>query len=622
MRCFGQSTPGGRGGVNWLRAIPLFLFFLPLAAFAPCLFNGFVNWDDNILFWENPCLGKMGSAQLGWAIDSVLGKPAAWPGGEAGESTSFQPLSWWLTDGQVTVFGLSPFAIHLVSLLFHAANAVLLYWVTLAIVRRARPAWEMQHPSVLAVSAGLAVALYAIHPLRVEVVAWAAAQPYLPCSFLVLLSVLGYVHAFGDTSANRKMLAMSSACFVLALLAKPLVVGLPLIFLLLDWYPLRRLQNDAGRLQPRALAVALLEKLPLLALSALSMTLSLHLRHALVPLEQDGIMGRLTQVGHSVWFYLEKTIAPFDLCFLYAAPTETPWLEAGYVGTTLVVLLTTIVLLLQARRRPGWLVGWLSFLILLGPLIGLFRTSEFVVADRYSYVPLQAIVILLAAGFYGLGQRLLSVPRRILRVGVLAGALLLSLCGVSWQQSGTWHDTFTLFNQGARHGAAASPRTNGVLGSELLASNRLEESAVHFGRAVELDPNFAQAHKLLGVVRIRQKNYAEAVPHLRRYLPLKPDDAEAYYLLGFALAHLGRLEDARLSGRRRPPQAGGWGDAPHARPGAVATSPLTRGRNRAAPGPAPSSERHAHDGSPRGPPHSGRRAARGRGMAPKNRARR
>jgi tetratricopeptide (TPR) repeat protein len=245
------------------------------------------------------------------------------------------------------------------------------------------------------------------------------------------------------------------------------------------------------------------------------------------------------------------------LCFLYTAPTPTPWSEIGYWGSTLVVLLLTIFLVLRPRRHPGWLVGWLSFLILLGPLIGIFRTSEYVVADRYSYVPLQAAVILLAAGLFHLGERLLRCSRWHLLAGTLAAALAIGLCGVgSWRQSQTWHDSVTLRLHGSHYGAASSARANGALGSVLLANNRVEESVFYFEHAIELDPDLALFRKCLGVVRIRQKNPALAVPQLRQYLSMQPDDPEAHYLLGFALAHLGRLGDAQGcladAARRKP----------------------------------------------------------------------
>jgi hypothetical protein len=528
-------------GRTWRWSLSLVLFLLPFFAFAPSLSNEFVNWDDNVTFWENACLGRMGSAQLGWAVDSLLGKAGPPPGGEAGALTSFQPLSWWLLDAQVALFGLNPFAVHLVSLLFHAANTVLLYWVVLALLRRARPDECARRP-VLALCASLATALYALHPLRTEVVAWASAQPYLPCAFLVLLSVLTYVRAFtGVARPNRKMLGLCLVFFMLALLAKPLTVALPLIFLLIDYYPLRTLHDSAGNFQRRALGRAVLNKLPFLLVSGLATVMAVHLRTGLVPLEHDGLMGRLTQVGHSVAFYLEKTFAPTGLCYLYAAPSPTPWFGFTYFGATLGVALATVVFFLRARRNPGPAVCWLTFLLLLGPTIGIFRTNEYVVADRYSYFPMMAAVVPLAAALFHLGS---ARPGAMIGL-MLTGALVVGACGaLSWQQARTWHDSFALRSHGLRHGAAPSASAQGTMGSMLLEDNRVDESVPYLRRALEILPDYAQARKLLGIALLRQRSYGDALPHLRRCIDVQPDDAQCCYLLGFALAHLGRLEEA------------------------------------------------------------------------------
>src|SRR5439155_999483 len=148
------------------------------------------------------------------------------PGGEPG--SGFQPVTWWILEGQVALFGLNPFVIHLVSLVFYSANAVVLYWLTLALLRRCQAGQDCQRSVVAAIAAALAVAIHSLHPLRTEVAVWAAAQPYLPCTLFMLLTVFTYLRAFESTaSPNKKLLGLTTLLFVLALLSKPLAVALP-----------------------------------------------------------------------------------------------------------------------------------------------------------------------------------------------------------------------------------------------------------------------------------------------------------------------------------------------------------------------------------------------------------
>src|SRR5262249_51097749 len=159
--------------------------------------------------------------QLHWAFRTLLGERMLPPGGQAGSLTTFQPLSWWFIDLQVLLFGPGPVGIHLVNLLFHALNGVLLYFVTLVVLRRIMPEIDVR---ALAASAGLATAVFALHPLRAEVVGWASAQPYLPCTCLTLLTILAYLRAFDSYRPRRLWYCVSLGCFLLSLLAKPLVV--------------------------------------------------------------------------------------------------------------------------------------------------------------------------------------------------------------------------------------------------------------------------------------------------------------------------------------------------------------------------------------------------------------
>src|SRR5262249_42631508 len=233
-------------------AIPLVL--LVVAAFLPVLGNDFVNWDDQVNFLGNPDFRGLGWPQVRWAWTTFL-------------LGVYQPLAWLLLEAQYVVGGPDPRGYHLVSLLLHAANAVALYALTAALLARCRPHIFLHGPWARALGAGLAPALFAVHPLRVEAVAWASCQPYLPCALFSMLAVLAYLRAVDEGPSPRwGWLAASLALAAAAMLSKAVALSLPAVLVILDVYPLRRLGGGPGRwLGPSARKVWL-EKLPFFAL--------------------------------------------------------------------------------------------------------------------------------------------------------------------------------------------------------------------------------------------------------------------------------------------------------------------------------------------------------------------
>ena len=224
----GRSTPPlpGWNPRTWLVALPL--FFVVIAAFIPSVDNGFVNWDDDRNFLENPYYRGLAPDQVRWAFTTC------W-------LAVYQPLAWLLFEVEFVVWKLDPRGYHLTSVILHAANAVVLYSLTITLLLRSRPDSLRKEPWIYPLSAGLATALFAVHPLRVEPVAWASCQPYLPCALFSMLAVLAYLRAFrSGTSPDWTWLAGSLALFVAALLFHALAVSLPIVFLTLDVYPLRR----------------------------------------------------------------------------------------------------------------------------------------------------------------------------------------------------------------------------------------------------------------------------------------------------------------------------------------------------------------------------------------------
>ncbi len=330
---------------TWLVAIPLALFVI--AAFIPALDNGFVSWDDDDNFLDNPFYRGLGAAQLRWACSTF------WLG-------VYQPLAWLLFGAQYVIWKLDPRGYHLTSILFHAANAVVLYFLTVKLLVRCRPDSLLRSPWTCAASAGLATALFTVHPLRVEAVAWASCQPYLPCALFSMLAVLAYLRAFPRGSSRRwGWLVGSFVLFVAALLSKAVAVTLPAVLLILDVYPLRRFGNGPGRWYRSSARRVLLEKVPFVLVSLVFMGIAIAAKpQTQVYIKRYDASARLAQACYAPWFYMSKTVLPLGLVALYPTPGDMDWLAPlfllGIVGT---LAMSVLLFLLRGAGRDCWRFG-------------------------------------------------------------------------------------------------------------------------------------------------------------------------------------------------------------------------------------------------------------------------
>ena len=371
---------------TWLVAIPLAFFVI--YAFIPALSNGFVDWDDHQNLLANPYFRGLGAAQVKWAWTTF------WFG-------AYQPLAWLLYETQFVFWGFDPRGYHLTSLLLQVANAVVLYVLTVALLVRCRTDSCLESPWTCSLSAGLATALFAVHPLRVEAVAWVSAQMYLPCILFSMLAVLAYLRAFRtDSSPRWGWLAGSFFLFVVALLFHALPVSLPAVLLILDVYPLRRFSNETGRWLGASARRTLLEKVPFVMTSLLFMGLAIAAKpQSEFPLEHYDASEGVAEACYGIWFYIEKTVLPLDLIAFYPVPKDLNWLAFPFNLCIVATLAISVGLFLLRRRWPGLLAAWLCYLVILAPNSGFIRISDQIATDRYSYMSMLGSVMVAAAGF-------------------------------------------------------------------------------------------------------------------------------------------------------------------------------------------------------------------------------
>ncbi len=501
--------------------IPAAVALLAFFAFLPVLDNDLVDWDDILNLTENYHFRGLSWRQIRWAFNTF-------------HVGVYQPVSWLLFEFQYVLFGLRPWGYHLVSLLWHAANMALLCAVSRRIITRAAPDWFEPAPLQRSLAVGVVVALFAVHPLRTEAVAWASCQPYLPSIFFFQCALLAYLRA--DQGPRRRWLAATFFLFLLALLAKAVAMTLPLVLLLLDVYPLRRFtRRQAWRV--------VAEKIPFLLLSALFARWAASAKENIIASwEQAGPSVRVAQASYGTVFYLIKTVWPVRLATYYSMPDRLELTTPLFLLCALAVVATTALVLWRARRWPQIAAAWLAYLILLAPNSGLVRFGAQLCADRYGYLATMPLVVLAAAG---LGKLVSGRAGRMgVELGGLAGAALVALMMVSWVQCTVWHDTVAVWENALENGGPAHGEIHGWLGSALRDAGRFEEAEREFSIGLKMSSDNPSIWNNYGVLLGSMRRNGEALFLFRKAIQLKPKMVEAHNNLGNAHLLLGQQAPA------------------------------------------------------------------------------
>src|SRR5881397_914330 len=352
--------------------ISLVIAFSTFAAFLPALQNQFVSWDDAENFLDNPHYRGLGWTHLHWMWTTHLGH--------------YIPLTWMTLGLDYLLWGLNPVGYHLTSLLLHTANAVVFFFVVRRILTRALPS-PSERGHALVVAAGFAALVFAIHPLRVESVAWVTERRDVLSGLFYLSTILMYLQACERGTRGRGGYWLSVAVFVCALLSKSMVVNLPVVLLILDVYPLRRLGGAIGWWSEPARRVYL-EKIPFVLLAAAASAIAVMAQssvHAALSLAQLSMPGRLGISAYGLSFYLWKMVVPVNLSPFYERGLIDPWATPFLLSYGLVLAITAIVLALR-RRVPGLLAAWLAYIVVLSPVLGIFQSGPQIAADRYTYL--------------------------------------------------------------------------------------------------------------------------------------------------------------------------------------------------------------------------------------------
>jgi tetratricopeptide (TPR) repeat protein len=501
--------------------VSLSLLVGTLAVFGPVCANDFVNYDDPQYVTANTHV-KAGLRTDGirWAFTSA-------------EILNWHPLTWLSLQLDAQLYGLHPWGYHLTNLLLHSANTVLLFlilrWLTGAV-------W----PSALV------AALFGIHPLHVESVAWVAERKDVLSTFFGLLALAAYLYYVQRPGLLRYLPVLLA--LALSLMAKPMLVTLPVLLLLLDYWPLGRLpfgKPVGDHHSPRTthhspLILVLGEKLPLVALAVVSSVLTVIAQGkggAIETLEQFPLGQRVGNAVVSYVRYLGMTLWPEGLAPFYPR-TPLAWWQVAAAAVLLAGL--TALALASPRRRPYLVVGWLWYVGTLIPVIGLVQVGEQALADRYTYVPLIGLFIMAAWGLADLAAH----RSRLQPLLVSAAAVVLLACAVlTWRQISFWRDARTLWDHALQVTAANHVAENNMAAACMLGKGTLEEAEQHLRRAVAIKPDYWGGYARLGIALDKQGKLDEAVACYSRSLALQPDQPTTRNNLAVVLGKQGKLEE-------------------------------------------------------------------------------
>lgn len=571
-------------------AVCSLLALVTLACYWPVTTHKFISLDDNLYIYDNPHV-KPGLTWSGilWAFQS-------------GHASNWHPVTWISHMVDCQLYGLNPAGHHLTNLLFHVVNTLLIF---LLLQRMTGSVWRCASVA----------ALFAWHPLHVESVAWASERKDDLSTFLFLLALWAYVRyveksvgkrqepgAGSPTPASEhphlgslstpdplpstrhasRYYLLSLVLFVLGLMSKPMVVTLPFVLLLIDFWPLQRLQFPALRSswfklrgsgfevptaartpQSSTLWPLVREKLPFFALALAASVVTYLVQQAggaVSSLELVSFPSRIANALVVYVRYLSLTVWPAHLAVIY--PYFRHLSPASVAAAALLLLGLSSVFLLRARRQPFLIVGWLWWLGTLVPTIGLVQVGAQSMADRYMYIPSIGLCLLVV---WGVDALLRSWPYKRLLLSAVGTLALAGCLACTWCQLKCWQDSERLYRQaiaatkdncfaydwlgGVLEEAGKSeealacyteavrlkpnyPEGQYDLGSTLLKRGRLEEAVRHLTAALKHNPVFAQAHINLGKALLEQGKVAEAADHLSKAVRLTPDDAEAHYNLG------------------------------------------------------------------------------------------
>ena len=543
-----HRDPRGMKGRAWTAGIIIFL--ITVFVYLPSLPNEFLDWDDNLYVTRNPHIQELNFSSIRWMLSSY-------------HASNWHPLTWLSHALDIAVWGLRPSPHRLTNILLHGLNSLLVFWVSGILLR----AWfrtgknsvlqkpteagqeNLQRITGAAFVTGL---LFGLHPVHVESVVWISERKDLLCAFFFLLSIRLYLpfvarRALGHKAVGAYLLALCS--FVLALLSKPMAVTLPAVLLLLDLYPLKRLDRNI----PKSAMVAL-EKIPFFLLSIGSAIVTLVAQKsggAVVEMNNYPLDARITNAFQTVIFYLWKMIWPAELVPIYPLPlAQNPFTFERVISIVLVTVITGFCLWKWRSGQLFWLAAWLYYLITLLPVLGLVQVGSQAAADRYTYLPSIAPFLLAGLGVIYLLHRLQEKQDKAIWRYLVLGGIALIMAMLSFktiQQTRVWKDSGTLWNYVMHAFPDTAYMAYNHLGFIHAAQGKLDTAILEYSKAIEIHPYYVECYYNLGIVYTQKGMLNEAMETYKNAIRLEPKNPQVHNNLGIVYAQKGMLQEALAS---------------------------------------------------------------------------
>ncbi|MGD0786230.1 MAG: tetratricopeptide repeat protein [Sedimentisphaerales bacterium] len=495
---------------------PVFFIYIALIVSALLVFwqvrnFNFVNYDDDVYVYANPhVLNGLTAGNVIWAFTT-------------GFASFWHPLTWLSLMLDRQLFGASSAGFHITNLILHIANTLILFLVLRQMTQKL---WQ----------SAFVAALFALHPLHVESVAWVSERKDVLSTFFWLLTMWAYVRYVNRPKISRYLWIV--VFFTLGLMSKPMLVTLPFVLLLLDYWPLNRIKHFNRQVIYRLV----LEKIPFIILAAVFSVVAFLTQQsgrAAIEFTYLGLKYRIYNAFISYVTYIGKMFWPSHLAVFYPHPYEN--VSVLYAVISAVVLLALTILVLRFAKNRGYLVtGWFWYLGTLVPVIGIVQVGGFAMADRYTYITLTGLFIIVA---WGISELLAKLPQRKIALGLLMILVLAPLGICAHRQTSYWKNGITLFS----HALSVTQNnyiTYNNLGSAYASLGCWTQAIDACKNAIEIEPDFEGAYLNLGVAYSGLGRWQQAIDIYKQAIRIWPDDENAHYKLGVACLVIGDRNSA------------------------------------------------------------------------------
>ena len=504
--------------------IGLFLVIATLSVYGEVQRHRFVIYDDDLYVTQNlKVRSGLTRENITWAL-------------AARHASNWHPLTWLSHMLDVELYGLDPGRHHLTSVLFHVLSSLTLF---ILLKRMTGSVWR----------SGFVAALFALHPLQVESVAWVAQRKTVLSTFLGMLTLWSYARYVEEPGGTRYLATL--LFFMLGLLAKPMLVTLPFVMLLLDYWPLDRcrpgMPENGNNARKWGIKTRLfLEKTPFFVLAAAASIATYLVQRewgAVNSLDMIPLKLRISNTLVSYIAYIIKMIWPQRLAVFYPYPAAIPMWKV--VGASALFAIISLGVIITMKRRPYLLVGWLWYIGTLVPVIGLVQVGAQALADRYAYLTLIGLFIMIA---WGVPEFIARWRHRMWGLSLSIGVILVICIICSKIQVQYWYNGVTLFER-AIQVTGNNFRMHDNLGLALVRQGKSDEAYPHFKEALRIKPDYAKSHHNVGTYYLFKGKLNEAITHYNAALQINPDFEKTHHNLGLVLVRLGRLQEAIIQFR-------------------------------------------------------------------------